>query len=537
MERSEIRAQQRVLGEWLAEEASADPDRNFIQCGGDWVTLSELDTRSDELAAGLQRAGLAKGDRIALIIANGMEYVELIFAVAKIGAVQVPINTYLKGEFLRHQLVQTGVKTIIGDGPGLRVSAPLLAEVPTVELMILVGGDGDGVPSDATPLSEIRGAAADYQRPEMSPLDPCVIMHTSGTTGPSKGCTISHAYYTFIPQNFIDYGWFEAGDVIFGSGPLFHFTGQVMLMEMALAAGGSVVLEPEFSASTFMARAREVGATTIFGVGAMGMAVLGQPVDPEEKHHTVRQSTWIPMPEPIQKQFEERFGIPVISEIFGQSECWPVTMSHVDGPRKPASLGRALPGMEVLLVDDDGYEVPVGEVGEFVVRMDLPGMIYDGYWNNDAATASAFRNLWHHTGDKGRMDEDGFFYFVDRKKDAIRRRGENVSSIELEQAIMRSEHVAQAATHAVPSELTEDDIKACIVLAEGADPSIDELFDFFKTNLPYYAIPRYVEFIDALPASATGRIQKHVLRERGINAETIDLAAKGLTVARAERRS
>lgn len=193
--------------------------------------------------------------------------------------------------------------------------------------------------------------------------------------------------------------------------------------------------------------------------------------------------------------------------------------------------------MTVKLFDDEDREVPVGEVGEFVMRPDRPNMMFQGYWANPEATLQVSQNLWHHTGDLGRMDEDGFFYFVDRKKDSMRRRGENVSSFELEQALERHPSIGAVAAHPVPSDLTEDDIKVCIVLEPGEEPTAEDLFEFFRTSLPYYAIPRYVEFLPELPANAVGRIQKFKLRERGVTPETLDFEKLGLIVDRGQRRT
>jgi crotonobetaine/carnitine-CoA ligase len=190
----------------------------------------------------------------------------------------------------------------------------------------------------------------------------------------------------------------------------------------------------------------------------------------------------------------------------------------------------------VRLVDDDDRDVLVGAVGEIVIRPREPDRMFMGYWNQPEATLAAFRNLWHHTGDSGKADEDGFITFVDRKKDALRRRGENVSSMEVEAALLGLPAVERAAVCAVPSELTEDDIKACVVLRAGATLTPQEFFDFARATLPYFAVPRYVEVLEALPQNAMGRIMKHVLRERGVTDATWDLDALGLVIARDERR-
>jgi crotonobetaine/carnitine-CoA ligase len=190
----------------------------------------------------------------------------------------------------------------------------------------------------------------------------------------------------------------------------------------------------------------------------------------------------------------------------------------------------------VKLFDDNDVEVPTGEVGEIVVRPKVPDAIYQGYWRKPAATIETWRNLWHHTGDFGRADEDGFITFVDRKKDALRRRGENVSSLQVEGAILQHPKIAEAAVHAVPSAMTEDDIKVCLVLKPGEELSPEELFEFFKEYLPYFSSPRYVEVLPELPKTATLRVQKHLLRERGVTGETWDLEALGLSVRPEDRR-
>jgi crotonobetaine/carnitine-CoA ligase len=528
----------RVFGDWLRAEAELDPDRDFVQCASPWMTLGELDRLSDRVAAGLQQLGVAKGDRVAVNLPNRIEYVVLIGAIAKIGAIQVPLNTYLRGEFLRHQLLQTTPTVYIGDAPALRVLAPLRPECDIRELVLVGAGEDDSVALlGARPYLDLANCGADLRPVDIEPDDVCVIIFTSGTTGPSKGCTITHGYYCNLITVFVDYGWYEPGDIVFGANPLFHFSGQTWLVAAALAVRGSVVVEPAFSARTYMARIRETGATAAMGMGAMGLAILATPPHEDDRNHALRQITFMPSSPDLITAFAERFGIEPFAEVFGQSECWPALLGDPRGPRCPGSMGKVTPGLQVKLVDDEGSEVPVGQAGEIVIRPDLPHRLFSGYWNNDAATVQVFRDLWHHTGDSGRMDERGYYWFVDRKKDSLRRRGENVSSMEVEAAILKHPAVAAVAVHAVPSDLSEDDIKACIVVKSGATAHPAELFEFFRRNLPYYAIPRYVEFFDALPANVNGRAQKFKLRERGITDTTLDLQALGFVVARSDRRA
>jgi crotonobetaine/carnitine-CoA ligase len=352
---------------------------------------------------------------------------------------------------------------------------------------------------------------------------------------------LSHGYYVAGPRALLECGWVERGDRIFTTWPLFHSSGQVVALMTALVADGSVVFEPQFSATTFLARAAEEQATVLAGVGFMGLALLTQPPSPADRGHGVRRSFWIPMAPAQQVAFEERFGIPVLAEAFGQTECFPISMApaegHGDGtPRARHTLGPPTAHYEIKLFGDDDTEVPPGVAGEICVRPKTPGVMFSGYWNKPEETVAAWRNLWHHTGDMARLDDAGRLVFVDRKKDALRRRGENVSSLELEAAILAHPGVAAVAVCAVPSALGEDDIKACIVPAPGASLEPGELFEFFKATLPYFAVPRYVQVRDALPVNALGRVMKHVMRNEGVPEGTWDFEALGLTVARTERR-
>jgi carnitine-CoA ligase len=527
----------RVIGDRLAQWAAAQPDRKFVRCGGPWLTFGDVHDRSDRLAAGLAEIGVARGERVALVSPNRIEYIITFFACAKLGAVVVPVNTFLRGEFLRYQLADSQAATLVADTTGLREAAGLAGQLPGLRRAVAL--DDDDVPEMAVETfayGKLEASGATPPRPALAPSDLAAILYTSGTTGLPKGCMLSHGYYMAIPRPYFENGWYAADDTILTPFPLFHTSGQAITLMAGLTEGAALCFETEFHASTFIGRAKEVGATVLWGVGAMGMAVLAQPPAPSDRDHDVRLAMWVPMLPEMQAVFEERFGIPVISEGYGQTECTPVTMNSVTGERKRHTAGRPTSKYEVRLVDDDDRDVPCGEVGEIVVRPREPDVMFLGYWNQPAATLAAFRNLWHHTGDSGRADEDGFITFVDRKKDALRRRGENVSSMELEAAIMRHPAVERAAVHAVPSELTEDDIKVCVTLRSAATLTAEEMFDFCKANLPYFAVPRYVEVCDALPLNAMGRIMKHVLRDRGVTDGTWDLESMGLVVGRDERR-
>jgi crotonobetaine/carnitine-CoA ligase len=524
----------RVVAEVLRARVEQAPERPFVRCGGQWLTFRELDEISDRVAAGLAEAGIGKGDVVAFIVPNRQEMVELFFACAKLGVVQVPLNYWLKGQFLGYQLTDCRATTLIVDELGYRSAAPLLPGTAIEQLVLLDDVPGAALPS--TSYRSIRECAKPAPRPEVDEHDLVSVIYTSGTTGMPKGCMLPNGYYIALGQAFGGAEWVIPDDRVYTAYPLFHTSGQAVALMSALVNDASIAFAAEFHASTFLKEAAEEGASMLWGVGPMGMAILAQPPAPTDGAHPLRLAVWLPMGAEDQAEFERRFATPVVAEAFGQTECVPATISPLRGPRTRGAAGRSMPYLEIQTVDEGDRPVPPGEVGEIVIRPREPNVMFQGYWGKPEATLEAFRNFWHHTGDLGRFDEDGVLTFVDRKKDALRRRGENVASFELEQAIAAHPDIARVAVTAVPSPLGEDDIKASIVCHPGHPVTPEGLFDYFKNNLPYYAIPRYVDVRDSLPSNALNRIMKHLLRQEGVPESAWDLQALGLSVARGERR-
>jgi crotonobetaine/carnitine-CoA ligase len=516
----------------LRARRESNPDAAAVRCGGGWLSNAQLDAVSDRIAGGLRGLGVSKGDRVAFILPNRQEHLELLFGCAKLGAIQVPVNTYLKGEFLRYQLADSGAEVVVVDAAGARALQPLLPDlaVKTVVHCDTLVADG------GVTFAELR-AADPAPAVDVDLADLVAILYTSGTTGPSKGCMLSNGYYTTSPPVFREHGWIADGDRVFTAFQLFHAAAHTVLMQALCTPGGSICFEPSFSASTFVRRAAQERATLIWALAPMAMAVLGQDAGGDASSDSFRLAVVPGLPIDSAREFTRRFGMAVASEIYGQTECLGITFSSLHGRRRPGTLGRPAPHLDVALVDPDDRPVPVGEIGEIVVRPRTPYAMYSGYWRKPEATLSSWRNLWHHTGDAAVADHHGFLTFVDRTKDSLRRRGENVSSFELELTVMTHPAVRRAAAVAVPSPLGEDDIKVCIVAADGAAPTARELFEFFAANLPYYAVPRYVEIRESLPTTAaTDRVRKHLLRAEGITDRTWDLEAMGLTVDRDARR-
>jgi len=539
--RDELKPNEQVMGTLLRSRAEANPDGPFchVQDGG--FTFAEIDRRADEVAAGFAANGVGFGDRVAVLTPNRIEVLEMFYGLARLGAIQVPLNAFLKGAFLRHQLAHSRASVLVGDAAGIAAAAPLLDELPDLRLLVLLD-PGSEVPSrpgvEVLPYPVVAaGNAGEAPAVDVQPHHTMSIVFTSGTTGLPKGCVLSHGYYARC-------GWtsaygldLSAEDSIYAPLPLFHGGGRMLVLTAALIMGIPVTFDLQFSASAFMRRAAEVDATVVIAIGAMGMALLATPPSESDRAHRVHSMMVAPLTPEQQERFKERFGIEPWTECYGQTECVPLCVAERTGPRDRAGCGFAAPDLEVALLDDNLLPVADGEVGEICFRPKNQYAMFDGYWDQPQATLDAFRGLWYHTGDAGRKLSSGQFTFVDRKKDALRRRGENVSSIELEGAILRHPKVADVAIHAVPSPATEDDIKACIVLVEGETTDPEELFNFFRDNLPYFALPRYVELIDALPRNAVNRVMKHLLRERPIDESVWDFEALELRVSREQRRA
>lgn len=520
-----------VISDILRERANATPDRVCCAMDDNVLTYAEMDHRSDALAAGLAQLGAGRDERVAMLAPNRPELLELFYGIAKTGAAQVPLNAYLKGEFLAHQLRQSRSTVLVTDASGRDAVAPLRDQLPELRSIVMV----DDAQGDEVSYSQLFTHGDTPPRVQLSADDTMSILYTSGTTGLPKGCIASHGYYhrsgTLIGQALEVTG----NDILFAGLPLFHAGARLVTVALPLIFGIPAYLQGTFSARAYFPAAKQVGATLMIAVGAMGAAILATDPSPDDKGHKVTRIMCAPLSREAQARFRDRFGVEPWVDIFGQTECMPTTLTQLSSNRRdPDGCGLPAPDLEVELLDDDGNVLQGEATGEICLRPKAPHAMFDGYFEQPEATLEAFRGLWYHSGDYGRRLPSGALTFVDRKKDCLRRRGENVSSIEVEQTIDQHPSVVESAVHAVPSQLGEDDIKACIVVSADVQPA--DLFAYFRSNLPYFAIPRYVEIIDALPRNGVGRVMKHKLRAAGVTTDTWDFEAMELTVTKEERR-
>lgn len=523
-----------VIGELVAERARRLGDRPFLRFKDREFAYGDMDRLSNCCAHGLTEMGLAKGDKVSIMLPNCPEFLHLWFGAAKIGAVEVPINTSYKGEFLRHILDQSDSRVLVVDQQYLDRIRPIQDDLKKLERIVVLG---DGPPDAAAGLripvvryEALSEASEDPVEVDVQPWDPQSIIYTSGTTGISKGAVGCHKFWTVSAQKTLEYREGTSDDVFYTFLPLYHFNAQVLTTLTALIAEARMVLSDRFSASRFWDEMRACGATQFNYLGAVMPILAKQPERPDDLDNPVRVALGAGCPPEVMDQVEKRFGITCM-EGFGMTEIGipiHVRMHH----RRPGSCGKPFDIYEIKLVDDQDAEVPLGEPGEIVFRPREPFTMMSEYYKMPEKTLEAFRNLWFHTGDLARKDADGYYYFVDRKKDALRRRGENISSFEVERTINTHPAVLESAAVAVKSELAEDEVKICVVLKPGRSLSPEELIAYADERMPHFAVPRYVEFMEALPKTPTERTQKYLLKQAGVTPGTWDREAAGLKVTR-----
>jgi crotonobetaine/carnitine-CoA ligase len=535
----------RTILDLLDRRLATDPDGAYLDACGTRFTAAELDARSNQLANGLADLGVHKGDRVAALLDNGPEAVLTWFATVKLGAVAVPVNTAHKGGYLQRQLVDADPRVLVVQedladrADGALEGVESLAHVAYTGTALERPKGTRGTPRrcllrDICCGSEARPAAS------IDPADLGTLIYTGGTTGPSKGCALSHNYHPAIAhQNALAWGR-TPEDVVWTPLPLFHFNALEIILVGTLLVGGRASIARRFSVSRFWAQQNEAGTTIASLLGSLAVLVARDEDRPEqplsgrpEANTTVRLVTGAPMPPEIDAIYRERFGIPTFSAAYGVTEASLLSWLPPGARNKPGAAG-VVNGeyFDVRIFGEDDGELPRGEEGEIVCRPRKPHVMFEGYWRRPDATLAASRNWWFHTGDVGRIDEDGYLFFVDRKADYVRRRGENVSTWEVEQAFHLHDCVEDVAVHAVPSSLGEDDIKATVVLKTGTSLNEEQLFRWAVDRLPYFALPRYIEFRRDLPRNETGRVTKSRLREEGVTERTWDRDEAGVSFER-----
>ena len=519
----------------LSARLATDPDGAYLDFMGDAYSARRIDEEAGRLATALSGIGVGRGDRVASLLENGAEQVVVFFATLRLGAVAVPVNTAYKGEFLRHQLADSGARVVVVQGEFAGRVAEIASGAPELAAAVVVG----------VPDVEITDAAVhDYRAfvaapregvvpAAVAPSDLACLIYTAGTTGPSKGCMLSHNYVVCMSEQIARAWQRTAADIVWTPLPLFHLNAISIAVVGTLSVGGSASIARRFSVSGFWPEIKRSGATIASMLGPLAILVANAADHPDQVGHGLRVCAAAPIPPDTDRIWRERFGCLTFSGGFGMTEVSLIAALPPGVDNRPGAAGMANDiEFDVRMLDDDDVEVARGEVGEICCRPRSPDVMFAGYWNRPVDTVSVLRNLWFHTGDLARLDDDGFLYFVDRKKDALRRRGENISSFEMEKTFHAHEAILDVAVHAVPSDLGEDEVKVTCVLQPGAQLSAEDLCRWAAERVPYFAIPRYIEFRDELPRNPVGRVLKYELRAQGVTPTTWDREREGVTFER-----
>ncbi|MGI6247685.1 MAG: ATP-dependent acyl-CoA ligase [Pseudochelatococcus sp.] len=525
----EFPAGERTLPVLLARRAAALGERPFVTFADTTLSFAAVERLAATAARTLVEAGIAKGDRVAIMAANRIEFLEVFLGCAWIGAIAVPINTASRGVQLAHILTNSGAKLIViehGLLPSLQ--SAIEAGGPAPGLIRTLDGARDAAGKDPAP-PPMPAAGERAEAAALRPGDTIAILYTSGTTGPSKGVCCPHAQMFWWGVNTGKAFALTADDVLFTTLPLFH-TNALNTFFQALLHGCRFVVLPKFSASGFWHSAREHGATVTYLLGAMAAILLSRPPAADDRDHAIRAALGGGVPGRFHGPFLERFGVPLL-DAYGSTETNFVFGSPIPSDH-PGTMGYLVDGMEARVVDEDDAPLPDGEAGELILRAHEPFAFATGYFAMPDKTVEAWRNLWFHTGDRVVREKDGHYRFIDRTKDAIRRRGENISSWEVEQTLLAHPAVEACAAYPLPSELGEDEVAVAVVLVTpGALLPLD-IVRHCEGKLPYFAVPRFVRIVSSMPLTENGKIRKFALRDEGRVADLWDREEAGYRIRR-----
>lgn len=508
------------LYEALKSAAWRAPDAEFLRVAGETYTYGQALARVEATARGLRALGVEAGDRVGVMSDNRPEAVWAWLGANAAGAIDVPFNVEARGRQLDYFVSDAAPRVVIAPVEYAEILATTASHTP--ETVVVVGDtamSSFGGRARHLTFDDLLSSGGSVDLPLPRAGDTATIMYTSGTTGPSKGVMLPQRYYTANAAHARDVMKLRADDVYYLVQPLFHIDAR-SYVSACLCFGGTVALGNRFSVREFWDEVRAHGATVFGTVGTMLWLLHKQAPRPDDADNPARTAICSSTPKEILLEFEERFGVKII-EGYGMTECLLITAVPFEDTR-PGSIGKRLPEVDVQIVDDDDEPVPVGETGELVYRTRDAFSMMQGYWAKHGETVEAWRNLWFHTGDLVRSDADGWIEYIGRKKDSIRRRGENVSAWEVEQAIAAHPHVLEVAAIGVPSDVGEEDVAVLVVPAVGAEIDPADLVQFVATDLPRFAVPRYIEIVESLPKTPSERIEKRKVKERGITAAAWD---------------
>lgn len=513
------------LASILERRADEVPENTFFLMAEATETYRDFNLQTNRFAHGLAALGVGPGDIVAVMMPNVPQFLRTRFAIHKLGAVEASINTTFRGPGLIHMLNLCEPRMLVVDERFVGQIADVADSLIDIETVVVCGDPriarqrlkSQILAYDDVYASDIANPSRDVQS-----QDPGMILFTSGTTGPSKGCVLSHRFLVHQAEIVCEHFRLTPEDTLYSAFPLFHGDAAYYTVLPALLQGCRVAIGERFSASRHWDEIRRFGVTVFDFMGATLTILWKQPPRPDDAENPVRLAWGVPMPE-FADAFEKRFDLQLL-EVYGLTDAGMNAVYPLDEPRRPGACGKPIASYDVRIFDDHDYERPAGEVGEIVIRPRKPSLILDGYLKMPKETLEAMRNLWFHTGDRGFLDDEGYLHFVERKKDAIRRRGQNISAFELEEVVNLHPAVLESAAIGVPSDLTEEEVMIWVVLRPGQTLSAADLVAHCAKNMARHMVPRYVEFTDELPKTPTEKVEKFRLKARGVTTSTWDRA-------------
>jgi crotonobetaine/carnitine-CoA ligase len=545
---------QSTIPDLFERRMETDPDGEYLDLSDVKLSARDVMRAAERFGGALHVLGTQQHDRVATLIENSPAALLSWAGTVCNGRISVPINTAYKGEYLSHQLIDSGARVlVVASSLASRVAA-VLDNIPSLEHVIVIDDndeDSEGETEAPHRLLSLGRVTVHHWDDLMStttiapgvavgPADLATFIYTGGTTGLSKGCMLSHNYHEALARQ-VGICWRRTSDdVVWTPLPMYHFNALATVVVGCLVYGGRGAIFRRFSVSQFWPEMNRVGATITSTLGTMAY-LLAHDVDRPEMpnsgqplaNRSLRLIGAAPLPVEVDSVIRSRFGVATFSGAYGVTEASLVSWQPPGVENRPNAAGVVNDTFfDVRIFDDEDNECPAGTDGEIVLRPKRPQVMYEGYWGKPEETIGASRNFWYHTGDIGRIDEDRFLYFVDRKADYLRRRGENIASFEVERILMGHGALADVAVHAVPSPMTEDDLKITATVKEGSTVSEEELFRWCIDQLPYFALPRYIEFREILPRSPLGRVLKRELRAEGVTECTWDADTSGITYER-----
>lgn len=530
---SEDIVHERTIHRALKQKVAQYGDREFFYFKDQVFTYMDLDRESDRVAAGLQSLGIGRGDKVAIVMDNRPEFLFLWFGLSKLGAVEVPINTAHRGDLLTYMVDKADSRLMVVQSSYLDRVEPVLKNLAKLERVLVLGEPGEEMPELEKPAADYRAVLENDGRfDEVKVLwsDPFIIMFTSGTTGPSKGSLMPHNYAIFMGKVCMECCEYTEEDCLYNTLPLFHGNAQLLSTMPALMSGARMVLAERFSASRFWPDVKKYGCTEFNYIGGILPILLKADPRPDDADNPLRVLFGGGCPPSLFDEVENRFGVTIL-EGYGMSEIG-LPMLNTMKSRKRGTCGKPVYGCQVKLVDENGMEVGPGVPGELLLRNKEPYSMFLEYYKMPEKTVEAVQDLWFRTGDYLVMDQEGYFNFVDRKKDALRRRGENISSQEVEKVFNAHPAVLESAAIGAKSDMAEDEVMICVTLKDGQSLTPEALLDYARERMAYFMVPRYVRFMEQLPKTQTEKVLKSALRDEGVTSDTWDREKAGYKLTR-----